>query len=371
MEDLTYQQILAEQYEENARNLLVQQQDYEEDDVDTYEKQDYTNNELADKELFNRFQPRHTADNIIQPSKAEHDPLRHKIKSRTRVLNIDGKFRGFINASNPTTTTCNGNSILTPDIGEMSGTNSSYFVCLPSRSFKNVTSIKLSSFEFPNTFYTFSTTRGNTSFQVYILGVPTQVTIPDGNYSITELITLITPKLPAGVTIGYSSNTNKVTFTSTSMFSIVFPSSNTNPNGNGIGYNLGFSSLTPSTISPSAGTYISVSDLFIDTVQDTYVYLAINDYNLVEHQEYGQTHFDAFAKVTLLSGKGTIIYDNAYANSTTKEYHFPQPVNITRFEIKVLDAYGQILDLQGANFSLTLELQEVIDSGLYEKMREL
>lgn len=361
MEHLTYQQILAEQYDENAKKLLVQQQDYEEEDVDAYDKDEYDENELEDKELFNRFQPRHTDDNIIQPSKSTHDPLRHKVKLRTRVLNIDGKFRGFISPVNNPINTCTGNSIVTPDVGTDSGTSSSYFVFLPSRVFKNVTSIKLTSFEFPNVFYTFSAARGNTTFQIN----SKLITIPDGNYSITDIVGIVNPQLSSeSVVMSYSSNTNKVNFTGTS-FSLYFTTSVTGPNGNGIGYNLGFST----TVYSSATTHIS--DQFIDVVQDPYVYLAINDYNLVEHQEYGQTHFDVFAKITLPTGKGTIVYDNNYINSSTKEYHFPQPVNVSKFEIKILDAYGQVLDLQGANFSMTLELQEVIDSALYEKMREL
>lgn len=359
MEHLTYQQILAEHYEENAKKLLVQQQDYEDEDVDAYDKDEYDENELEDKQLFNRFQPRHSEENIIQPSKAEHDPLRHKVKSRTRVLNIDGKFRGFISPSNPTNTVCTGNSIVTPDIGETTGTSSSYFVFMPSRVFKNVTSIKLTSFEFPNVFYTFSAVRGNTT--LYIDGAP--ITIPDGNYSIDDLITTLNNHLPAGVTVQYSSVTNRVTFSKASSFNLSF--SNIAPIGNGIGYNLGFTNFNYSSLTSYTAEYLP------DVIQDTYVYLAINDYNLVEHQEYGQTHFDAFAKITLPTGKGAVIYDNNYSNSSTKEYHFPQPVNISRFEIKVLDSYGQVLDLQGANFSMTLELQEVIDSGLYEKMREL
>lgn len=369
MEHLTYHQILAEHYEENSKKLLVQQQDYEEEDVDAYDKDDYDENELADKELFNRFQPRHSEENIIQPSKAEHDPLRHKVKLRTRVLNIDGKFRGFVSPNNPTSNSCSGNSIITPDIGETTGTSSSYFVFMPSRVFKNVTSIKLTSLEFPNVFYTFSAARGNTTFQVN----SKTVTIPhDGNYSIADIVGIVNPQLVSeSVVMSYSSNTNKVTFTGSLLFSIKFPSSSSNPTGNGIGYNLGFSSASPTITSPTVGTFLCISDSFVDTIQDPYVYLAINDYNLVEHQEYGQTHFDVFAKITLPTAKGTIIYDNNYTNSSTKEYHFPQPVNISRFEIKILDAYGQVLDLQNANFSMTLELQEVIDSSLYEKMREL
>ena len=55
--ELTYQQILAEQYEENAKNLLVYQQDYEndEEDVDEYDPDNYNNNDLPEKEEFNKI----------------------------------------------------------------------------------------------------------------------------------------------------------------------------------------------------------------------------------------------------------------------------------------------------------------------------
>ena len=366
MEHLTYQQILAEHYEENAKKLLLRQQDYEEEDVDAYDRDDYDENELADKELFNRFQPRHSEENVTNPSKAEHDPLRQKIKLRTRVLNIDGKFRGAaIPSSN--TDSCATTSIVNVD-GGPAQTTSSYFVSMPSRVFKNVTSVKLTSLEFPNVFYTFSAARGNTTFTVN----SKLISISDGNYSMSELVTLINPQLASeGVTMSYSSNKNKVTFAGTA-FALFFPPSASNPNGNGIGYNLGFTNTTyPYPELGLTTTTSETSEQGADMIQDPYVYLAINDYNLVEHQEYGQTHFTAFAKITLQTGKGTMIYYNNYTNSSTKEYHFPQPVNISRFEIKILDAYGQVLDLNGANFSMTLELQEVIDSGLYEKMREL
>ena len=43
----------------------------------------------------------------------------------------------------------------------------------------------------------------------------------------------------------------------------------------------------------------------------------------------------------------------------------------TKFEIKFIDAYGNILNLNGGHVSITLELDEVLDSGIYENMLQL
>ena len=382
--ELTYQQILAEQYEENAKNLLVYQQEYEndEEDVDEYDPDTYNNNDLPEKEEFNKFHgDRNKPEHVIKPKADTDKDFRKKTRVKTKVVNVDGKFRGGIVPTNPTT--CNG----LPDENSNPGTSSSYFVFYPSRPYKNITSIKLTSMEFPNTFYVFEyATRENTVFSiveqtpdnglVYDYPHP-PIIVSDGNYSTADdLVGDIQQLLPIDkYEIKRNPRSNLITIssiyiypgeTSPRTFTLEFPSTPTvNPNGNGIGYNLGFQQLKYT--GQSSYTAETVPDVF----QDTYVYLSINDYNLIEHPEFGQNHFEAFAKITLPASKNTIVYDNNYTNSTSKEYHFQQPTNINRLEIKLLDAYGNTLDLKGASFSMSLELQEVLDSGVYEKLLEL
>lgn len=375
--ELTYQQILAEQYDENAKNLLVHPNEVETDEyVDENNHGDYDDNDLPEKEEFNKFQgDRNKPEHVIKPLPDPHQGHRTNVRLRNRVLNIDGKFRGNIIPVAPYEGNCSNSGISKPDLGTP-GTLSSYFVFQTSRVYKNVSSIKLTSFEFPNVFYTFSNARNNISFQVDDgnSSVYHTVTIPEGNYSnIGALATKIqnsmnsTTGLNSAYTVTVDPISGKLTISDTNSvnFNILFPTTTNNPSQNGIGYNLGFQ--TTSYMNQS--TY--VAEFLPDVIQDTYIYLSINDYNLVEHQEYGQTHFTAFAKITLPSTKNTIIYDNNFINSSSKQYHFHQPTNLTRFEIKLIDAYGEILDLHGSNFSMTLELSEIIDSSIYEKMLEL
>jgi hypothetical protein len=229
--------------------------------------------------------------------------------------------------------------------------------------------------EFMNSFYTFSTLRGNTTFTITTGGVSYTFNLPSGNYSINDMITQLmlssnyTTPLPAiGFTVTYNSNSNSFIFTCTQPYTIVFPSS-TNPNNNGIGYNLGF---TGTSYSSSGVTNRLVSDSSPDLVQDRYINLQINDWNLVESQGNNLTYFPVFAKIQLPVGsKNTYVLMNDYSDSSTKIYTFQQPVNIQKLQILLLDSYGNILEMRGGNFSMTIELEQVNNSAIYQKLLEL
>jgi len=378
--DLTYQQVLADIYDENSKSLLVQQMDdYEYADVEQYNVELHEENDLPDKEEFNKFHgDRNKPEHVIKPT-ADPDPeFRKKVRVKKQVVNIDSKFRGnIVPSANQSITLCNG-TVISNEASLITGTSSSHFVYYPDRAYKNVTSIEITSLEFPNTFYSFSASRGNTQFTTNtgLLGLLTW-TLPDGNYTIQQIVTnLNTQFASTTLSISYNSNTNKVSFSSTDVnFSFGFNLSNTGPNGNGIGYNLGFlqSSYTPSSANYSwDGTNATyTAETIPDTVQDPYVYIVINDYTLIKHPSYGQTSIQAFGKIILQTAKNTTVFDNNVTNTTSKIYHFQQPTNITKFEIKFIDTYGSTLDLNGGHVSITLELDEVMDSSVYENMLQL
>jgi len=429
---MNYQQLLAEVYDENAKNLLVHQTEYDDEEQPPYEEYDYEENELPEADEFNKFHgDRNKPEHVIQPTpdgKGKAD-LNHKTNVRTIVLNIDGAFRGNIVPN--INTNCDGtvnentlgsistsqpqllhsaNNISTlvlpsggtnPIIlgGASQGTLGSWFIFNASQIYKNITSVKLTSLEFFNSFYTFSFSRQNTYFYVTYQTIQYLIVIPDGNYlSYTSFALAIesalnnpytyvqTPSLASDlISTTYPTPTPVFTVTydlighnlliSGVQCTITFPSSQTNPYGNGIGYNMGFLNksyvIGPQALSGGVSLVILGSDQCPDIVQDTYVYLQINDWNLVEHQIYGQTFFSVFVKIPLNTAKNTILYDNNYLNSSTKEYVFQQPTNLQKFTIKMTDAYGNALDLRGASFSMTIELQQVNNSAVYEKLLEL
>jgi len=85
--ELTYHQLLAEAYDDNSKNVLVHQNEYEESEEPYGE--DYSDNELSDPEEFNKFAGnRNKPEHIIKtPAK---DSRKHNPDIRTIVLNIDG-----------------------------------------------------------------------------------------------------------------------------------------------------------------------------------------------------------------------------------------------------------------------------------------
>jgi hypothetical protein len=384
--ELTYHQILAEVYDENAKDVLVLHNEYEESE-EAYEDKDYSENELSEPEEFNKFAGnRNKPEHIIKPPAT--DSRKHNPDIRTIVLNIDGGFRGNTIPVITYGPTCNN-----PPYGDyIPPSDPSCFVFLPSKSYKNISSVKLTSLEFVNSFYTFTSFkpnpafpgpgntsyigRGNTNFIITdnTTNSSTTITIDDGNYTVSLFISTVLPLLQAissDYNITYSLITDVITILHpTKNFTLTFPTTTSNPYGNGIGYNMGF--LNKSYTSTLVGTKQQItSDCSPDVIQDRYVYLQINDWNLVEHHVYGQTHYSAFSKIPLNGTKNTIIFDNNYLNSSTKEYKFHQPTNIDKMEIRMLDAYGNTLDLRGSHFSMTIELQQVNNSAVYQRLLEL
>jgi len=368
--DLTYQQVLAEIMEDDANNQMIFE-NLQVDDVDRepYEKYDYEVNELENQEKFNEFHGnRNVLENVIRPDSYQgtSSDIKHHTNIKLISLNIDSGFRGNIVPAS--SANCSGSLSVVP------GTSSSHFSFLSSKEYKNITSVKLTSMEFHNTFYAFSALRGNTSFSIIIGATTFNIKIPDGNYpdynTFTGAIqTAIVALIPtSGFTVTYSSTRHRITINATTNFTITFPATETNPFGNGIGYNMGFL-LSSYSVAPITGL---TSDQVPNIFPDTYVYLQINDWNLVDIQQYPSSFFSVFSKIQLPpSSKNSIVLVNNFSDSSTKIYRFQQPVNIQKLEIRIIDSYGNILDLLGGNFSMTLELEQVKNSSIYEKLLEL
>lgn len=363
MEQLSYQQLLAEAYEDTARNLLVHQNEYENDEqVEEHENHDYEKHELESPEEFQKFHGDRGTEKIVASAHQPFDDkskisIRYDKDVKTHVLNIDSRFRSY------TTST---------PVNPYPESRSSNYVFRPQRTYKNIVSIRLSSIEFPNVMYLFSTARENITIGIRIAPATTftNVTITSGNYSspsalAAELQTDLQTAFPAQTfTVSYVAITNKITISNGNPFDMNFtPPTVTTPFDNGLGYYLGYRNLT------YTGATSYTTESFPDVIGDTYIYLAINDYNVVEHQNFNTTSFGAFAKIQLNVAKNSLVFDQL--NTMTKEYFFQQPSNIGTFYLRLLDVYGNELDLQGMNFSVTLELKEALNLSLYEKLREL
>jgi hypothetical protein len=478
---LTYHQILAEQYEENAKTALVQQpRRYEEDEYDVDAQVGTHGVELENQSAFRKFAGNRNLETDIVKTRDFDDKsklsVRYNKDVRTSVVNVDTRYRSYyvgdaaVNAGR----TANPNYI-SPILSTASST-STHFVFRLSRLIRNAMSVKLSSIEIPNKFSNISTFRGNRSFGLRLNGVANSsfsgitlnksvlyvtgsttglspgmsvtfynftsfgnivagttyfiLTVSSESFTITD--TLIDPSLPtplqfqAGTDNGYNTASmdafqtvivpegyyndfnihervatamnaltisGKGTF-STSMDSMMRTTINTT-NTSGYTYDfhfgnpttpqvyptllytLGFNQLKSASISGvGLTTYFNKTQLLsedqMNTNVDTYFYLAINDWNNVEHQSRNDAYFSVFAKIPVTVDKGKLIYDNDSTNSTTKIFRFLQPTNIQTLEIQLLDGFGNELQMDSAvNYSMTLEIEEVLSHSLYEKLREL
>jgi hypothetical protein len=95
--------------------------------------------------------------------------------------------------------------------------------------------------------------------------------------------------------------------------------------------------------------------------------LAINDYNTVE-QQINKTTFSTLAKIIVNTAKNQTIYDDG-RNLLSNDIIYPSPVDLKQIKVRLLNTYGQPLDLVNSNFSFSLEITEVANVKMYEFYR--
>jgi len=367
MDGLTYQQVLAEHYEEIGKNVLVYPNEYTEE----VPPDDKRTDELEDQEKFQQFQPRHS-ESTISTSAPYVDNTTQSILYNKHVkiqtISIDSKFRFSDHTIVPTSHPKN--------IQTNSITDFIFRLPLP---VKNVISVKISSIEFPNAFYTFSKARGNNSFFLtYPSGGTTkEIIIDDGNWDATPTgDTSLIQHIKSKIDLAFSINsiiltvkyvTGKVTISSANPFDLNFKQGifSNRIKDFGLGYNLGFNRL--SGIYTGLNTY--TADAILNCIDINYVFINLHhDWKNVYHLNPEKEELWAFTKVTIDQPKFSICYDIS-SNKSSKEYFFKNPTDILSIPVKVTDPYGQILDLNGMDFSFSLEVTEILDSSLYEAMR--
>lgn len=272
------------------------------------------------------------------------------------IINIDSRFR-----DSPTLST---------------SSNFYYSLLSPVR---NVLRARITSIEFPNNYPIFTAARRNVSFRVLYLvaGNPATfvVVIPEGNYSAGDMESAINAALTAGsltwLSVVFNPITGGFTFTATGVGAGYFAIDTTwdsyeRPFDYGLGYYLGFTRgcHRSATVAP----FVVVSDQCAQFAGDNYVFLRLNDWACVR-QTVGDNDFTAMAKIVLREPKDHMAFDD-YASQHAKEVTFPNPTDLTRFKVQLLDPYGEIMDMCSAQFSFSVEVLEVKNPALYNMIRD-
>jgi hypothetical protein len=358
MDGLTYQQLLAQQYEENAQPMG----DEEEFRHEEYNVKEHVTKgsgfELEDPHRFQQFAGNRNLEEDLVKSQAFDDKsklsVRYNKDVRTSVFNIDTRFRAYSTALTIPQTYLSQSFTPTSGIVSVATQTAAHFIFRFSRQIKNAISIKLSSLELPNTFANFSANRLNSCFGVRVH--TSSITPP--LYTMVDIAPLVnginTPKYyPTATLIASAIETalkacgiadaNSFTCVVTNGYIVINNSSSTN-------YDFDFmSNMSIPSLFTSVDSDIPTSPLLFDTLgttlgfsqeeqtngtymdtstvtgtylpdlnTDEYIYIAINEYTNITPQSVNNTYFPVFAKIPMTVAKDSTLYDNDVSNPTRK-----------------------------------------------------
>jgi hypothetical protein len=227
---------------------------------------------------------------------------------------------------------------------------------------KNVIEINLSSIEIPNSSFLFHSNKDNTSFKFIINNNTYTFSIINGNYKLNTLYDLLHQFLLSienanpGVILGiiYNPNSVKFKFTSNTLFSLDFT-------------NIGSYDSFGKILGFMENKYNNVLEAEAENISN----LNTHKYMLLRLSNYGNIVLNNntyFSKIIVTKENYEQIYDSQFMFQT-KKFIFKQPVDINKLDISIHDMNENIIDFNGINISLTLEIKS-IRNKLFKKYYE-
>lgn len=235
---------------------------------------------------------------------------------------------------------------------------------------KNVVAMKLTSFEFPDTVYMISDKRKTNRFFMKedTTGKQGMIILPEGKYNSENLPgileKIINDTLDSenrfSVTIDkYSRKT--IIKNNKHSFAMQFINSETNQLlSRNLGWYLGFRSANY-----IRGKCFKSEGVFNSSPQQ-YLYFVLNDFNISNATRIMGIFLDNYveknilAKIPIPVDSFQIMFDNnSDLISKKREYH--GTVDINKFSVKLLDIYGDMLDINCMDYSFTLEFEIAYD----------
>jgi hypothetical protein len=301
------------------------------------------------------------------------NPLERRIT--TQVLSLDTEFRENYEITNP---------------------NKASFIL--KNPLYNVISMRLISLELPRMWYSISDLIGNNTMKIELYNVASlpnsiqTITIPNGNYSNTALVTAINnifQNIANGLEyLVFSINaiTSKSYFyiSSTSSapsnfyyvldFTPVLAVQCQNNNYSTLGTYLGFNKLKYTVTQANTYTDITQSppDTYIGYIVstssagvniDNYIFVYIDDFNknhnsngIVSQTAESLNSDSIIGRIALPTFSDSLIINNN-SDAVFKKRDYYGQVRIRQLEISLLNKYGQPLDLLNNNYSLALEFE--------------
>lgn len=235
--------------------------------------------------------------------------------------------------------------------------------------YKNIMRMRLSSVEVPLVESVFTARRRNVGFSVG--GVA--VTIPTGNYDGTSLAFAVQTALQsvpvtATATCDYDSVANRFVIVASPAVEIILQEGPVVASGPkrywGLGYYMGFRSPVLSGSASYTGTQPP------QLGPSPYYLMQVSCPDQVEttiHSTGAQSWIPALAKIVLRRGVYAMQFDDE-SNKLRKEIVFASPSNVGQVRVRLVDPYGNLVDMGDVDWSMTFELTAVTSSCKYEDL---
>jgi hypothetical protein len=242
---------------------------------------------------------------------------------------------------------------------------------------KNVVSMRLASIELPNCWYLYSNINKSNSFRIEVTDVSGNVTsftitVAEGNYDYDTLPLYLNNNFFYNSTTSHlylqqlqfimEDPTLKCTFQVINgnlynlKFAFIFCENENHNVMNTIGWSCGF----------RLGRYNGITDYIMgegmfDGLGDQYIFISINDYQNSTNSsniicfDNSVMEEDILGKILITNGKLNIIFTES--NVLVRTRHYTGPVNIRNIHVKLLNRFGEILNMNYMDFSFTLEME--------------
>ena len=243
-------------------------------------------------------------------------------------------------------------------------TKSTDFTYIFPESINNVVSIQIKSIEMPYTWYNISAAQKNNSF-IIIDNTDTShtITLPDGNYSIDDILGVLTLQLDVlNIQVSVVPNSNKVNFICNTLFTLQF--SSTGPVS--LGWLLGFRELSYT----DSATYTSESLAL--SAESHYFFIDVDDFHnnhltdavisVVRNQStpsYIGNNILARIPVPSSVTFNSYILNTQSVDCILKKRDYFGPVKLEKMNLRILNRFGEVIDLNKNDYSIVFEVTQL------------
>ena len=228
----------------------------------------------------------------------------------------------------------------------------------------NVVSIQIKSIEMPYTWYNISAAQKNNSFIIIDnTNISHTITIPDGNYTINDILGVLTSPLDdLNVLISIVPNSNRINITCNTLIDLQFSSSGPVS----LGWILGFREL----LYENSATYTAESLPIVN--QSPYFFIDVDDFHnnhttdavisVIRNQSTpSYIGNNILASVAVPS---TAIFNSYILNTQSTDYILKKrdyfgPVKLEKMNIRILNRFGEVIDLNKNDYSIVFEVMQL------------